>query len=367
DRARDHRADARPGVPGERGDGVHAGTLARREGRERDRVPGRARPVHEPGAQRERRDHDGQIGRERRDERERHRPEHDADDRGHGAETPREEPAVRERAEAAGDGDHAEEHAERRERNAEALGEEQVRERQKASGAETEQRRGQEQRDERGEEHQAGEAERREDAAAQDDRAPRAAARDGGGGHRADDDAEGGRADERAERDSVVAERAVEEVQIERRDAQTEASERCGREVEEGVAPSERHPAVARPSVTSTVCVALSRRMARRTLSPGRNFTISDCSRCSWSIGWSFSLVTTSPTRKPAAAAGEPVTTAEIWMAAAEGRPRATAARGESGADWMPMKPRSIFPFLMSSSETVRIVFAEIAKPSPCA
>ena len=43
---------------------------------------------------------------------------------------------MRERAEAAGDGDHAEEHAERRERNAEALGEEQVRERQKASGAE---------------------------------------------------------------------------------------------------------------------------------------------------------------------------------------------------------------------------------------
>ena len=55
------------------------------------------------------------------------------------------------------------------------------------------------------------------------------------------------------------------------------------------------------------------------------------------------------------------------WMPAAGGSPSATALRGESGAYWMPIRPRSILPFLISSSETVRIVFAEIAKPSPCA
>ena len=123
---------------------------------------------------------------------------------------------------------------------------------------------------------------------AEDHRSSRAPALDRCSGYRADHDAECRGADEGTERDAVVSECAVKEVQVERGDAETEAAERRGREVEEGVAPSERHRCAGQlgrvASVTSTVCVAVSRTIVRRTLFPGRNLRSNDCSACSWSI-----------------------------------------------------------------------------------
>jgi hypothetical protein len=59
------------------------------------------------------------------------------------------------------------------------------------------------------------------------------------GGYRPADDTERRRACEKADRELIEAERSIEEVQIERRDAEPEAAQRGGREVEDGVAPSQ--------------------------------------------------------------------------------------------------------------------------------
>jgi hypothetical protein len=94
------------------------------------------------------------------------------------------------------------------------------------------------------------------------------------------------RSDERAEREPVVPEGAVQEVQIEGRDAEAEGAESGGADIEERVAGAEagRLGQGARPRVTSTVCVCPSRMSASFTRSPGRVFSISVLSGCSWSI-----------------------------------------------------------------------------------
>src|SRR5687767_11980369 len=83
------------------------------------------------------------------------------------------------------------------------------------------------------------------------------------------------------------------------------------------------------PSVTSMTCSALSRYTVRRTRSPGRNFSMRLFSGCSASMGWSLTLVTTSPWRNPACTAGEPEMT---WVMSTpetvDGRPMLAAARG---------------------------------------
>ena len=137
-------------------------------------------------------------------------------------------------------------------------------------------------------------------------------------------------ANEEPDREIVEAQRAIQEVQIEGGDAEPEASEGRGAEVQERVASAERSGYCGWPSVTSTVCSFPSRRIVSFTLSPGRNLTITLCSGCSASIAWSLTFVTMSFTRIPACCPGEPGTTCVTTMPVVpEGRPSCAAWRGQ--------------------------------------
>ena len=234
--------------------------------------------------------------------------------------------------------------------------------------AEADQRRGDHEERKEGERDDRDKTEAGERPAGEDRGAARVPPGERGGGDRARDDADGLRADEDADAELAEAERAIEEVEVEGGHAEAEAADGGGREVQERVAATEGRCYCGWPSVTSTDCSLPSRKRVSLTLSPGRNRTSNVWSGCVTSMSWSFTFVMMSFGRRPACCAGEPGTTCDTMMPAVPaGSPSCAACRGESSVYWMPMKPRTIFPFRMSSSATCRTVLLEIANPRPVA